>query len=329
MKRILHETGVTRLRAWPEICDGEGMSQPRRVIPGQAHLLTRRCAGRSFLLSRGAEFRDLLLYCLAYSAKMHGILVHGYSFLSNHYHLAITDPRGELPQFMARFNGLVARAGNRHWNRGENFWAPGSYSNVELSDQATFLKKLSYTLCNAVKHGLVRTPKAWKGLKSLPSDIGCQVRVKRPEKFFRQEEGLPEELTLTLTKPPLFADLSEEDYRDRAQRLVESETRRFREERKRAGKRQALCREDLLKSACPERSPSGTSPRRGKIKPVVACPGDPKRYATLKKGLKAWRQAYRQAWAQWKQGVRDALFPLGTFWMRLAHKAPCYDPSPS
>ena len=66
------------------------------------------------------------------------------------------------------------------------------------------------------------------------------MKAKRPKKFFRQEEGLPEELTLTLTKPPLFANLSDEDYQARVQRLVESETLRFRAERKKAGKRQAL-----------------------------------------------------------------------------------------
>ena len=67
---------------WSDLCAVGGMSQPRRVIPGQTHMITRRCAGRQFLLAQTKSFEQLLLYCLAYAGKVHGIQVHGYKFLS-------------------------------------------------------------------------------------------------------------------------------------------------------------------------------------------------------------------------------------------------------
>ncbi len=33
--------------------------------------------------------------------------------------------------------------------------------------------------------------------------------------------------------------------------------------------------------------------------------------------LRAFREAYREAIDQWKKGVRDVLFPEGTWWMRV------------
>ena len=123
---------------------------------------TRRCSERRYLLKPGDVMNQILLYCLAYAAAQHGILIHVYSFLSNHYHMSLTDPLGTLPQFLCLFHGLVARAGNRLRGRGESFWDPRPTSAVELSDVPTFMKHHTYVLTNPVKHGLKRHPSHWE-----------------------------------------------------------------------------------------------------------------------------------------------------------------------
>ena len=289
-------------------------------------MLTRRCSERRFLLKPGDEMNQIVRYCLAYAASQHGIQIHGFSFLSNHYHMTVTDPLGTLPKFLCLFHSLVARAGNRLRRRGENFWDPRSTSNVELSDVPTFLNKHTYVLTNPVNHGLARHPSHWKGVQSLPGDLGRVIKVKRPEKFFREEEGLPDEVTLTITKPLLCAELSDEDYQEQVKRQAEAEIRRLKAERKKSGKRLSLSRKV---NRSPDDSPEGgTVPRRDKIKPTIACTGNPKRFAALKLGLRVWRQAYRYAWGLWKEGRRDAVFPLGTFAMRVTHSACCGLPAP-
>ncbi len=289
---------------------------------------TRRCSQRCFLLKPGDAMNQILLYCLAYAAAQHGILIHGYSFLSNHYHMSLTDPLGTLPQFLCLFHGLVARAGNRLRGRGESFWDPRPTSSVELSDAPTFMKHHTYVLTNPVKHGLKRHPSHWEGLQSSPGDLGRVIKVKRPEKFFRTEKGLPDEVTLTLTKPPLCAELSDEEYVDQVKRQVEAETLRLKAARKKSGKRLSLSPNSLENTSPHGRPKGGTIPRRDKIKPTLACAGNPRRFAALKLGLRAWRQAYRYAWTLWKTGRRDVVFPLGTFSMRVNHSVCCGLPAP-
>ena len=39
--------------------------------------------------------------------------------------------------------------------------------------------------------------------------------------------------------------------------------------------------------------------------------------------LKSFLTAYREAWAEFASGVRETMFPHGTYWMRVAYAVPC------
>src|SRR5512146_1706518 len=86
---------------------------PRQIIPGRSYLLTRCCSERRFLLKPSGLINAIVLYALAHYASRHGILVHGFCVLSNHYHLVATDVRGVLPDFLRDLNGVLARAVNQ------------------------------------------------------------------------------------------------------------------------------------------------------------------------------------------------------------------------
>lgn len=122
------------------------MTLPRRVLPGVTYLVTRRCTQRQFLLKPSETVRSVFLYSLAYASGRYGVQVHAVLVLSNHVHLVCSDPHGHLPRFMQLLDGLVARALNVHYKRGESFWAPGSYSAIPLPDLPTLLDKLVYTI---------------------------------------------------------------------------------------------------------------------------------------------------------------------------------------
>ena len=53
------------------------------------------------------------------------------------------------------------------------------------------------------------------------------------------------------------------------------------------------------------------------IRPHLARGASPERKAALK----AWRQAYAHALYAWRAGVRDVVFPAGTYLMRRLHGA--------
>ena len=134
------------------------MSLPRRVIPGTTHMTTRRCARRNFFLKPCKAVNELVGYCLATASTRHGVMVHAVIVQANHYHLVLTDVHGKLPDFERDFDQLVARALNAKYGRGEAFWCPGSYSNVEIHDAPTLLDRICYVMANCVKDGLVATP---------------------------------------------------------------------------------------------------------------------------------------------------------------------------
>src|SRR5690606_27410915 len=105
---------------------------------------------------------------------------------SNHVHLVLEDPEGELAAFMRDFDQLLARALNTHYRRGECFWSqPDSYSNLELSTREEALAKLVYLFVNPTADGLVEHPDQWPGVLTRPEDMGVLRHVEpRPERAF-------------------------------------------------------------------------------------------------------------------------------------------------
>lgn len=297
------------------------MTAPRRVLLGSLYLVTRRCLERRFLMRPSRETNEILLYCLAVAARKHGIQVHAYCFLSNHHHLVVSDPRGNLPAFAQYMDSLIARALNSVLGRWEWFWAPGSFSGVTLESREDVLEKMAYTLANPAMAGLVRRGEEWPGVRSTPEQIGAGKRmVKRPERFFRKEGPMPEEVELEVVCPPGFESV-EELRRELARRVKELEdeaARRLAEEgRTFAGERKVMAQK-------PNARPAPEEPRR-ELNPRVAARDKWKRIEALLR-LKAFLSDYREAWSRYARGVRSTVFPAGTYWMKVAHGVPCAAP---
>lgn len=70
-------------------------------------------------------------------------------------------------------------------------------------------------------------------------------------------------------------------------------------------------------------SPKTGEPHRV-LNPRVVCRDKWRRIEALQR-LVGFQQAYRDALAAWRAGVRDALFPPGTWLMRVLHGAHCAD----
>jgi hypothetical protein len=61
------------------------------------------------------------------------------------------------------------------------------------------------------------------------------------------------------------------------------------------------------------------------VSPRVACRNKWKRIEALLR-LAEFGRAYRDALAAWRGGVREAVFPLGTWQMRVQHAVRCAAP---
>jgi REP element-mobilizing transposase RayT len=291
------------------------MTAPRRILPNTTYLVTRRCTQREFLLTPSETVNHVFLYLLAVAAERFHIDVHAFCVLSNHYHFVVTDRFAQLPAFHQYLDGLVARALNAALGRWESFWAPNSYSAIPLETEEDVLDKIAYVLVNPVAAGLVRTGRDWPGLWSAPELIdGDALEVVRPEHFFSPRGSMPERARLRLVRPPQFKGAT--DFHERLGVIVAEREAVAREQRSRVGGFLGVKR---VLSQNPHARPR-TFERRRDLNPRVA--GRDRWRAALHELRDFWR-AYRAAWEARVAGRFDAVFPCGTYQMRVLHGAPC------
>jgi len=296
------------------------VSIPRQVLPGVTILLTRRCAQREFLLRPSPLINQILGFSLANAANRFHIDIHAFAFMSNHIHIIATDMDGRVPQFMHWFCEFSAKCINRLHNRKESVWAPGSYNAVRLAGQEDVIAAMGYVIANPVRAGLVRTPRKWPGLVSLPNVIGGEpLEFRRPEIFFRKKGKVPAGQSLQLVRPPAFEGQSDAGFIEllvQEVRLREKQVRdQFKQER-----RKFIGRRQVLKMSPFTRALSEEAGKR--IVPRIACKNKSMRIELLHK-LKAFLKEYRLARARYRRGDRSVCFPEGTYWMRVQFGVTC------
>jgi REP element-mobilizing transposase RayT len=292
------------------------------VLPGTTYLVTRRCAQRQLLLKPSAATNAIFLYVLAVAARRFAVRVHAFCVMSNHFHLVVTDPEARLPAFEQYLDSLVARAVNASVGRWESFWAPSSYSAVALVSPADVVDKCAYVLANPVAAGLVRRGRDWPGLWSAPERIEAgQMAARRPAAFFRKVGPMPEAACLELAVPPGFD--SPDHFRDQLSAALRAREELARRELAAAGK--GVLGVTRVLSQEPAARPGSGDPRR-RLRPRVACRDKWKRIEALAR-LVSFLRAYRLALTRMRAGLRDVVFPAGTYRLRVAFGVRCAPPA--
>ncbi len=296
------------------------MSLVRQVLPGTTYLVSRRCSQRQFLLRPSERTNAILRYCLHRAAGLYGIQIHAYCFLSNHYHIVLTDPRALLPEFQRYLNEFIARALNAHYGRWESLWSPEAYNAVRLLTPRAIVEKVAYTLANPVAAGLVARGERWPGLWSNPRLVdGPAESVTRPTGFFREKGPTPAWASLQLVRPPGFASTAEfvdavsEDLRRAEDAAADAH-------RGPDGQPRFLGVAAVLRQK-PTDTPASRE-ERGGLSPRVASKSKWKRIEALHR-LKSFLEEYRRAWCAFRAGDASVLFPAGTYLLRVRLGVAC------
>jgi len=277
-------------------------------------LLTRRCGRREFRLLRTKKMRQFLGYALAVVSERHGVEVHAAVAMTNHYHVVATDVRGVMPAFNQDFNSLVARAVNAEQGRHEAVWSSQRMSQVELVDPEDIWRKLIYTLGNPAAADLVDRLSQWPGFAVRPVDHERPPQVIRRPKMvlFSGKTTMPETATLRLSVPKAFGGMTAREFsREQRQRLAVYEAE-LRAARKAEGRRVLGVQE--LKRRHHTDGPASLDVRSGRD-PAIASKNTARRIEALH-ALRAFRDAYREAFTKWRLHLAPVSFPYGTYKMR-------------
>jgi hypothetical protein len=239
--------------------------------------------------------------------------VHAFCVMSNHYHLLVTDPHARLPAFVQYLDAFVARAVNAALGRWEGFWASRvSFSAVSNAAPMDVVRKVAYVLANPVAAGLVKHGSDWPGLRSALEQLGTAVfGADRPGTFFRAKGSTPASVDLALTLPRGFSSAKEfQDAVEREVRKLEDDARRAfaAQGRRFLGSAKVLAQDPLT-------SPPGVEPRRN-LSPRIAAVDPLRRVAEIAR-LKRFVSEYRTALAKLRAGLRDVVFPAGTYRLRV------------
>jgi hypothetical protein len=231
--------------------------------------------------------------------------------MSNHHHLVVTDPRGQLPNFLRELHRCTAKAMNAAQGQWENLWAAEPCSAVLLADDRDIIDKIAYVATNPVSAGLVESPEHWPGLRMWTGGV---VTLTKPKAYFREIGGCPAELRLRVVSPAFrhcvngvgLIRAAIADKVASARRRLKNKGRTF------------VGAAGILEGSFTRKATS-YEPKRGAT-PTVAAKSPAARKALLAI-QKAFRFAYRLALDAWRAGHRLVAFPAGTWWMRVHHHA--------
>jgi hypothetical protein len=176
-----------------------------------------------------------------------------------------------------------------------------------------------------VAAGLVRHAREWPGAKVSADEIGRgELRASRPSAYLDPSNPQwPEEATLPISLPPsvdpdstarFLGEVGAELKRQEAEAQAEVQRRGYRFLG--AARACEVSPYDRATSfeALRERNPTFAVGREqgGAWQAAAAA-------------VRAFRTSYRAAIERWRAGLRDAVFPAGTWWMRAFHGASVHE----
>jgi len=124
---------------------------------GAFYHVTSRGNERKRIFFAKSDYRQFKAY-LEEAGEKYGYLLHSYVLMSNHYHLLIETPKGDLGQLMHYINGSYTNYINRRKGRSGHLFQ-GRYKAI-LIDHDSYLLELSrYVHLNPVRAEMVKTPR--------------------------------------------------------------------------------------------------------------------------------------------------------------------------
>jgi REP element-mobilizing transposase RayT len=136
------------------------MARPLRIeFPGALYHVTARGDGREDIYLGEADQRAFLTL-LAEICERFNWWIHAYCLMTNHYHLLLETPNGNLSKGMRQLNGVYTQRFNkRHQRCGHVF--QGRYKAIIVQKEAYLTELSRYIVLNPVRAQTVARPGDW------------------------------------------------------------------------------------------------------------------------------------------------------------------------
>jgi putative transposase len=136
------------------------MARPLRLeFPGALYHVTSRGDGREDIYVDDAD-REEWLDVLGEACGRFNWMVHAYCLMTNHYHVLLETPDGNLSRGMRQLNGVYTQRFNRaHGRVGHVF--QGRYKAVVVQKDAYLMELARYIVVNPVRARMVRSAREW------------------------------------------------------------------------------------------------------------------------------------------------------------------------
>jgi hypothetical protein len=302
---------------------------PRIVVTGATTAITRRTTMRkAFLGPWHPLVSHIWLYSLADAQLNTDVQVHLTNLVVSHQHTTVTTERDNLPDFLRRVHRDTSCALNtllihERYDAPHELFDDRSTHAMRLLDAAAQMTQLAYEHNNCVAAGLVQRP---EHMSSNVVDFDLWKRgelvVKRPPIYFDHQR--PDEIALRITPPPLLLQAFDGDV-DRLVRHMKRLSDHAGQQLRAARARPAMGAQ-AVQRLHPWSEPRSLRESGGKRVPTfrIGARGIDGRLTSIAAAQETheFRREHRAQRLARKAGDIAAVFPFGTYDMRVHHNAP-------
>lgn len=146
------------------------MARPLRIeYEGALYHITARGNERNPIYREEGDYQKFFDF-LSELPQRYGILIHGYILMSNHYHLLVETPKGNITKVMHYLNTTYTGYFNKKYKRVGHLFQ-GRYKGILVEKERHLLSVSRYIHLNPVRAGLVKRPEEYRW-SSYPDYIG-------------------------------------------------------------------------------------------------------------------------------------------------------------
>ncbi len=137
------------------------MSRPLRIeYAGAVYHVTSRGNEKKPVFKDDHD-REVFLNTLQHVNKRYNWNCHAYCLMTNHYHLLIETPEGNLSLGMRQLNGVYTQLFNKYHGRNGHLFQ-GRYKAILIQKDSHLLEVCRYVVLNPVRARMVEGPESWK-----------------------------------------------------------------------------------------------------------------------------------------------------------------------